>query len=69
MHKFGQSEAGLGAYGSPDRIDMDPFQLGQVDHETALAYGVARDVVAAAANGHQQVAGTCKIDGIDDICN
>src|SRR5207302_11393889 len=40
-----------------DGIDPDTFHRRQIDHQAALAYGIAGDVVAAALDRHQYAVG------------
>jgi hypothetical protein len=46
---------------------MDALHPRQVDHEAALTHRVARDVVAAATNRHEQIVVTGEIDRADDV--
>ena len=49
------------------RIDLDAVHAGQVDHQSAVADGVAGDVVPAAAHRQQQVVCAREIDGGDHV--
>jgi hypothetical protein len=65
--EFPQLDTGLGAGRAPERIDAHAFHLGQVDHETSVTKGVARNAVPTPSDCHQQVVGAGKIDGLDHV--
>jgi hypothetical protein len=65
--EFPQLNTGLGAGRAPERIDAHAFHLGQVNHETPVTEGVARNAVPTSSDGHQQVVGAGKIDGINHV--
>ena len=57
----------LSAGRAAHRIDADAPHAREVDHQAALAYSDARDIVAAASYRHQQVVGPGEVDRRDDI--
>ena len=59
--------AGLRRHRAPLPIDPDALHRRQVDHEPAVADGVAGDVVTAAAHGDQQLVGPREIDGGEHV--
>ncbi len=59
--------AGLGARGARRGVDSDPLHRREVDHEAAVADGVTADVVAAAADGDEQVMLAREADRGEDV--
>jgi hypothetical protein len=49
------SYAGVGASRASGRIDAHGLRPGQIDHQAAIAHGIARDVVPAAADCHEEI--------------
>ncbi len=49
------------------RIHLDALHQRKIDHETAIAHGIARDVVPAASNGDDQIVLAREVDGADHI--
>src|SRR5262249_49341239 len=47
-------------------VDVDALHGREIDHDTVVADGVACDVVAAAADCHEQRIASSKPDGRDD---
>src|SRR6202043_1586306 len=64
---FAPSQASLGPRGARLRIDPYALHRRQVDHQPALAHGVAGDVVAAAAHREQEPVGAGKTHRRDDV--
>jgi hypothetical protein len=65
--EFSPGDPARGASRALPRIDAHTPHTRQVDHQTALAHGVAWNVVAAAAHRHQELMGVGELDRADDI--
>ena len=59
--------AALDPGAAPFGVDPHGAHERQVEHQPAIAHGVARDVVAAAADGHRQAMLAGEADGVDDV--
>jgi hypothetical protein len=60
-------QAGLGLHRASRGVDADALHRRQVDHQTAVADGIAGDVVTAAPHGDEQVVGSRKVHRADDV--
>ena len=59
--------AALRLHRAPRAVDPDALHRREVDHQAAVADGVAGDVVTAPADGHQQMVGPREIDRPDHV--
>jgi hypothetical protein len=57
MVELAQSESGLGFGGTPSRVDADALHGREVEHQSPVAYRLARDAVAPATDREQQIVG------------
>ncbi len=62
-------DARFGADGAAFHIHTDAFHGREINHQPTVAESIARDVVTAAANGHQHTIGSSKIDRMDNVGN
>ena len=51
------------------RIDPRVFDRREIDHQTVIANSQAACVVAAAADGDQQIVISGEVHGTDDVCD
>src|SRR5262245_28269500 len=61
--------ATFGAGCATHRVDADTAHASEIDHQSPLAYGVARSVVAAATYRHQNLVGACELHRHEHIGN
>ena len=62
-----QQSPTLNTAGSRIGIDFSVLHPRQVDHQTTVRGGLARIAVSAAAYGHENVIGSRKLNGTDDV--
>ncbi len=58
---------GLGPHGATGRIDPDALHEREIEHQPAVAHGVAGDVVTAPADGDEQVVGAREPHGLEHV--
>jgi hypothetical protein len=59
--------ASLSTYGSRVGIDVDPFHLGEVDHQPAVRYCAPGHVVTAAAHGDLEPGVPTQVQCVGDV--
>ena len=59
--------AALDPGAAPFGVDPHGAHQRQVEHQPAVAHGVARDIVAAATDGHRQAMVAGEAHGVDDV--
>jgi hypothetical protein len=65
--EFPPLDAALSLDSAPGGVNPDTLHPGQVNHQAAIAYAVARDVMATAAHRHQQTVDAGEVDRIDHV--
>src|SRR5262249_40849800 len=65
--EFPPSDATFSAGSAPGGVNPDALHPAQINHQAAVAYAVARDVMATAAHRHQQTVGVGKVDRVDHV--
>ncbi len=65
--EIGERAAGLDGRSAGGRVHLNALHQREVDHETVVANGIARDVVAAPADRDEQVVRARELDRLDDI--
>ncbi|MEZ5531081.1 MAG: hypothetical protein R3E69_01740 [Steroidobacteraceae bacterium] len=66
--ELAEQHAGLDTRGPRFRIDTDAAHARKADHQSALADRLARNAVAAAAHGDEEVVARGEFDGVPDVC-
>jgi hypothetical protein len=65
--ELAQRQSCLGFRRSPRRIDPDAFHGRQVEHQTAIGHGVARDAVSTATHRKQEIVRPGEVDSLDHV--
>ena len=65
--EFAPEQAALGVGRARSGVDADALEAAQVDHQAAVAHGVAGRAVAAAAHRDPEIVLSSEVDGVDHV--